>query len=208
MQNSSFKPLICAATQFFIGAICSYLAFRLYVWSIGKTLPVESVLELVQEALLLLTVFVIWQTSRRLPQYRGGLLLVVGFFMALFIRELDAWFDIIVHGFWKYVLLAYLAILGVRVYQAGLKTVIPGITHLIQSRAFPVMLVGVVMILVYSRLFGFKGLWEAMAGADCLHWRSVKTFSEESSELLSYSILFTSVLYYWAGVLGELKRKH
>jgi len=77
------------------------------------------------------------------------------------------------------------------VKAAGLGTVIPGLAHFIGHRAFPIMCAGVAILLVYSRLYGMQTLWLAYAGEACSGLYSVKTLSEESTELLAYMMIFT-----------------
>ena len=50
------------------------------------------------------------------------------------------------------------------------------------------MCAGVAILLVYSRLYGMQTLWLAYAGEACSGLYSVKTLSEESTELLAYEL--------------------
>ena len=118
----------------------------------------------------------------------GGLWLVGGFLVALFIRELDGWIG---HA-WVYCELVWLCGVAWAVKAAGLGTVIPGLAHFIGHRAFPIMCAGVAILLVYSRLYGMQTLWlTPYAGRGLLEpLFEVKTLSEESTELLAYMMIF------------------
>ncbi len=90
---------------------------------------------------------------------------------------------------------------------AGLGTVIPGLAHFIGHRAFPIMCAGVAILLVYSRLYGMQTLWLAYAGEACSGLYSVKTLSEESTELLAYMMIFTSAAFYAGNCLRMRRRR-
>ena len=57
------------------------------------------------------------------------------------------------------------------------------------------MVAGMVLLLAFSRLYGIKELWELYcAGAPI--WKQVKSFAEESIELLGYMFIFSSSVAY------------
>ena len=192
-MNNDFKTIRTGIFQFLFGAVLSIIAFALYVISSYYPMGTESWLEVAQETLLFFSVFFFALAASRSPEYSGGLYLVAGFTAVCFIRELDAPLDILYHGCWKYFVLAYLVFLFQVVRKAGFRTVIPGLVHFIRSRSFMMMLPGVVIILAYSRLFGYKRLWQLYLPT-YVDIGTVKTFCEESVELLGYAIIFGSSL--------------
>ena len=127
----------------------------------------------------------VW-TARREKALAGGLWLVAGFLLTLFIRELDGWMDAISLNFWVYVAIIWLCVVAWLVKDAGVWTVI---------------------LLVYSRLYGKKTLWLAYAGDACQGFYAVKTLSEESTELLAYMMIFTSVVFYAGNCLRMRRRR-
>lgn len=193
-MKDDIKTLAVAVCQFFAGALLSVAAFYLYIYSAEHRLETESLIEIAQETAVGIGAVFMYASARVRRDFAGGLLLIAGFLTALFIRELDAYFDVIVHGFWKYILIIYLCGLALLIVKAGRETILPGLAGFIRSSAFPLMLVGTVMVIVYSRLYGFKGLW-ALYGQGCA-WGDIKSFSEETSELIGYTLMCVSALFY------------
>lgn len=193
-MRDDLKTILGGVAQFIVGILIAAAAVGLYVFSYSHPMPEESWIEVGQETFLLLSAIIMALAARADGRYAGGLWLISGFLTALFIRELDAWFDLIFHGSWKYFLIAYLCVLAFLVKKASLKTVVPGLAHFIRSRAFPLMLVGTVIVLAYSRLYGYKGMWALYAG-DC-SWNGIKTVSEEATELVGYALMFYSAWIY------------
>ena len=69
---------------------------------IGHGVTEHSLTELAQEALILISAILFWVGARQHPTVRSLLVLFAGLFGCMFIRELDALFDKIFHGFWIY----------------------------------------------------------------------------------------------------------
>jgi hypothetical protein len=70
------------------------------------TLGEVSLTECVQQILLGITVIAFYRIRSQRQDLRHSALLIAGFFLVLFIRELDFLFDKIAHGFWVYPALA------------------------------------------------------------------------------------------------------
>ena len=67
------------------------------------------------------------------------------------------------------------------------------------------MLLASPLITWYLRLYGMKGLWELYAMGGCSTWPSIKSFSEESMELVGYTLIFFSGVLYMLDV-AAMKR--
>ena len=184
-MKSEIRTILLGIGQFLFCALLSASAYGLYVLNLRVSVPVESLIELGQDALLLSAAIFTLRTASLEKALSGGLWLVGGFLVALFIRELDGWIG---HA-WVYCELVWLCGVAWAVKAAGLGTVIPGLAHFIGHRAFPIMCAGVAILLVYSRLYGMQTLWLAYAGEACSGLYSVKTLSEESTELLALSLI-------------------
>ncbi|MBS5492370.1 MAG: hypothetical protein KHX35_08385 [Sutterella wadsworthensis] len=204
-MSNDLRVIVRGALQFLLGALVSFGAFKLYVWSAMHPLSPEAWVEVVQESILLFASLAFMVAAVRVREASGGLWLIAGFLMSLFIRELDCWFDYIRHGAWKYVFMLWLAILAWIIATRARDTVISGLAHFIKSRAWYLMLAGVTIVLVYSRLYGMKGLWELYAMGSCSTWPSIKSFSEESMELVGYTLIFFSGVLYMLDV-AAMKR--
>lgn len=193
-MRDDLKTILGGVAQFFVGVAISAAAVGLYLFSFSHEMPHESWIEVGQETLLFAALLLMGFAAKKDARYAGGIWLIAAFLTALFIRELDAWFDDLFHGAWKYILVAYLVWASWKIRRSGFETVIPGIAHFIRSPAFPMMLVGVVIVLAYSRLYGYKGMWALYAG-EC-SWGAIKTLSEEATELVGYAMMFYSSWVY------------
>lgn len=141
----------------------------------------------VAQALMLLTIFALMTVAAfRRPDLRGGLVLIAGFFLDMFIRENDGFLDRIRHGCWIYpaLLAAAVAILIAVRYR---DRVIPAFARLFADRSFPLLPVGMFVVIGFSRIFGMKQIWKVVVGVD--DFRPAKHVAEEGLELLGYSIL-------------------
>jgi hypothetical protein len=113
----------------------------------------------------------------------------------MLIREQDHFLDPISHGCWKWPAFALAAACILHALRRPAET-LSQLARFVRWRWFPILLVGVVIVLAYSRLFGMSMLWHSMLSADC--WRLAKTAMEESSELLGYMlIMFSALLQSW-----------
>lgn len=193
-MRDDLKTILGGVAQFFVGVAISAAAVGLYLFSFSHEMPHESWIEVGQETLPFVALLLMGFAAKKDARYAGGIWLIAAFLTALFIRELDAWFDDLFHGAWKYILVAYLVWASWKIRRSGFATVIPGIAHFIRSPAFPMMLVGVVIVLAYSRLYGYKGMWALYAG-EC-SWGAIKTLSEEATELVGYAMMFYSSWVY------------
>ena len=180
-MKSEIRTILLGIGQFLFCALLSASAYGLYVLNLRVSVPVESLIELGQEALLLSAAIFTLRTASLEKALSGGL--------------------------WLYCELVWLCGVAWAVKAAGLGTVIPGLAHFIGHRAFPIMCAGVAILLVYSRLYGMQTLWLAYAGEACSGLYSVKTLSEESTELLAYMMIFTSAAFYAGNCLRMRRRR-
>ncbi len=197
-MSDDIKTIVIGFVQFLIAAVIGVLAFELYLYSAVKPLTTENWIEVMEEVLLALGSLLFIVSAQRERAWRGAMWLIHGFFTAILIRELDAYFDMIRHGSWKYALIAYLIVLFFVVKRAGFSTIIPGLAAYIRSRSFLMMMPGAAITLSYSRLYGYKGLWMRIMG-DYEHWNAMKTFAEESTEFLGYMLMLGAALYWVFG---------
>ena len=123
-MKSDIRTILLGIGQFLFCALLSGLAYGLYVLNLEVRVPVESVIELGQETLLLASGLLMVWTARRERVLAGGLWLIAGFLLTLFIRELDGWMDDIAPHFWVYVAIIWLCAVAWLVKDAGLRTVI------------------------------------------------------------------------------------
>lgn len=193
-MNSNIKTILTGFAEFFLAAIiaasvigCIYLDVTVH-----RDLSEGSFVEFGQEVLLLTTTVLFGTLAIKTRQ--GGLWLVAGFFGCLFIRELDAYFDEIVHGAWKYFALVVMVLSLFKAWRLGVENTIATLAAFMKSRSFIFIFIGLLIVLAYSRLFGMGELWHAIMGDNYI--RLVKNVVEEGSELWGYALVAWGALNY------------
>ena len=194
-MNENIKTVLAGFSEFFLAAFiaafvvgCIYLDIKIY----GDILE-NSFVELAQELLLLLTTGFFTLSASK--QRSGGLWLVAGFFGCLFIRELDAYFDQIIHGAWKYFALALVVFVFFKAWKLGMENTSRTLANFMKSRSFIFIFIGLLIVLAYSRLFGMGELWHTIMGEKYI--RTVKNVVEEGSELFGYALIFWGATNYF-----------
>ncbi|MEN6459547.1 MAG: hypothetical protein ABFC63_11540 [Thermoguttaceae bacterium] len=156
---------------------------------LGNEVSEYSVTEIAQETLLLLSAILIFVQAWRHPEVRGFLVLVGGIFACMLIRELDFLCDMIHHGFWVYpALLTAAAALACAAVCRG--TVLASLAAYTGTKSCIYMTIGLLIVLVLSRLFGSGHLiWSEFLATD--HCKSLlKTVIQEGLELFGYVFVF------------------
>lgn len=173
-----------------LGVVVLFLIFR---WDASCAHPFveEGPTEIFQSLLLLACSGIYFLEARRDASMRGAMLLAGGFFGCMLIREQDYYFDMLSHGCWKWPAIV-LALLCIGAAARTPRATLAGLAAFVRRRAFPMLLTGVVIVLVYSRLFGMGSLWHTLLPD--VDARAAKNAIEESSELLGYLLIFASTL--------------
>ena len=194
-MTENMKTILAGFTEFIMAALiaASVVGCIYFDVTINKNILEDSFVEFSQEWLLLgtTTLFAMQAIAKR----QGGLWLVAGFFGCLFCRELDAYFDMIVHGAWKYFALVVIAFVFFKAWRLGKENTIATLAAFMKTRAFIFIFIGLLIVLVYSRLFGMGELWHSIM-TDNFN-RTVKNVVEEGSELWGYALVFWGTVKYW-----------
>lgn len=184
-----FKPLLA----FTVLAVLVPFIVKFEVVTLGRKISEVSLTELSQQLFLLFTVIVFVISAKVLPQQRRFYALVAGFFGCMLLREHDYYFDMIQHGFWFYPTLA-LAI-GTAFYSFKNTEFFASSAYQFKaSKAYIYVIIGLGIILVYSRLFGTGSLWKVVMAADYKH--HYKSTIQEGLELFGYAVLFLGSVYH------------
>lgn len=170
---------------------------------LGNTVSEYSVVEVAQLILLVLSIGSFGYLAYRKADDRAFAVLVAAFFATLLVREMDAYFDVIAHGFWKYIASPIALTAIIYAYQRSEKT-LAGMSRFMRSQAGVVMVIGLVILLFYSRLIGMTSLWKGLMGDAYI--RVIKNAVEESAELLGYSLIFAASARYLLHRLRVKKR--
>lgn len=154
-----------------------------YFW-LENSLGEQSITELLQALFLLFSLLCFYQLKRANYLPRAAML-VSGFFAVLLIRELDVYFDIISHGFWIYPALSVAFWCVVYALRKG--KLVEQMSTLLADKNMQTLITFIVLLFVFSRLYGMGDFWEAVMGEHYV--RDIKDISEETIELLCYAFI-------------------
>lgn len=192
MSNShSLSPLLSAVGLFLVvAAICTAVvgiayADMSYLGALHHRSE-ASLVEIAQSVIMIGISVAFFIAAARHSGFRGGFILAGGLFLTMFIRENDGWLDAIRQGFWLPVALVAMAacLAAAWRYRASVRD---GLLFLCDPRTILLAAVAMALLLVFSRLFGCKAIWNA-AGVFQTH-TAVKTIAEETLELLADALL-------------------
>lgn len=158
-----------------------------------------------QETFLLLSSMIFYLSVRYFPKQALVGILFGGFFGMAYIREFDAFLDDnVADGAWQVLvyslatLTAFLAYRERRSFWQQLETIT-------NSRAFGFLISGMLTVFIFSRLYGDHLIWQTTM--EDAYMYIVTRASEESIELLGYSLIFIGALEYILHLKGSMKRK-
>jgi len=146
-----------------------------------------SITEFMQEFLILFAAIIFFKAYLKTKEHKGLYILAAGLFLMMFIREADYYLDQIVHGFWKF---PVILVLLTSIYYARKSNtnILNSILVESKTKEFTIVLIGFLIIVLFSRLFGTSSLWELVVSSEYIH--ITKTVVQEGLELFGYSILF------------------
>ena len=198
MDNPNLKIILAAAGRFFAVvclALLVPLAILIDTHYLGNSVGDASVTEYLQETLLALSAlgFALVAYAKR-PVARGFAILVAGFFAVMLIRELDALFDRVAHGFWLYPALAVTAATLLLAYRHR-QDLLAEMASAAVSRSFIYITIGLAVVLFFSRLFGTGSLWRLVLDG-ATNTALVKTVVQEGLELFGYVLIFVGTAAY------------
>ena len=160
-----------------------------------------SVTEMLQQLLLIVSSGSFVYLARKRNEVKNAAVLISAFFAVLFIREMDFWFDKIAHGAWVF---PAALVAGSAIFYAvkNGKRTIDQLALILASPHMDLLVTGVMLLLVFSRLFGMGSFWHNVMGDDYV--RAVKNIAEEGTELLAYCLIAFASL---KTVLGITRKK-
>ncbi|AXB33791.1 hypothetical protein DSB67_20525 [Vibrio campbellii] len=194
-----YKSMLSALTIVAISILVN-LSIRVDYVLLGSTLGETSVTETLQLIMLAVASWSFFRVSRQESHVSHAAVLISGFFAVLMIREMDYWFDMIHHGSWVFPALAITALACVKAYRGG-KGTVNEMAIILQSPYMKLLIGSVILLLVFSRLYGMGSFWQHVMGEHYV--RDVKNISEEGIELLCYSLIALSAVR----TRRELKRQ-
>lgn len=172
-------------------AICTIPAILIWLDTavFGMDCRETGIVETAQSLVLLTTVTLLSILIKVAKDLRGGLILATGFFSTLLIREQDAFFDVVYHGFWVVPALVVTAVALIYAWRYR-NTIRDGLMDVRNNHHFAALTLGLFLLLGYSRVFGNKMIWKTICTNEFF---SAKHAAEEGTELVAYAIIM-----YWA----------
>jgi|LSQX01.2.fsa_nt_gb uncharacterized membrane protein len=155
---------------------------------IGNRLGERSATEWGQALLLLVSVVLFAYAAHRRAEARGFYMLVAGFFMCCFIRELDLLLDEwLFHGAWAPLAIAVALLVSARALRVW-RTLLPGAVEFVGTQAFIYVQIGLVVVAMLSRSLGSgRQLWFLLGHDDS--YRLCKTVIQEALESFGYLLI-------------------
>lgn len=194
-----YKSMLSALTIIALSILVN-LSIRVDYVLLGSSLGETSVTETLQLIMLAVASWSFFRISKQESHVSHAAILIAGFFAVLMIREMDYWFDMIHHGSWVFPALALTALACAKAYQGG-KGTVNEMATILQSPYMKLLIGSVILLLVFSRLYGMGSFWQHVMGEHYV--RDVKNISEEGMELLCYSLIALSAVR----TRRELKRQ-
>ena len=177
-------------TALFVG-IYAAMAYDALSADFGES----SLTEYTQEILLLLIAIISFYSARQHAAYRTFAVSLGALAVVSLIREFNNY--AYVHLFpyaWQVGVLLVLLPFSVFLYR-NFRRLALEITSTANSYFFPILLIGTLVLHVFSRLYGLHFIWQNLMGDNYMY--AVVRASEESIELLGYSILFIGAVEFY-----------
>lgn len=187
-----------------IGCFFVFVAGIIHVSvALGQMASEGSLIEKMQLLFLAISITTFIIIAWRYSYYQQAASLIAAFLFCLAIRELDGILDIVFHGFWAYP--AWLvAIVSIGMALKKRQKTYHGLLAVVNARSFNVMLIGISILMVFSRLYGMSDLWTPVMGN--MFVTDVKNISEEGIELLAYSLICLASISYWIEITQHHKQ--
>ena len=167
------------------------------------TIPIEAdfelgqanesgAIEMAQESILFITILIGFMSlafTKHFKTFMSALSLFIGMHL---IREFDAWFDDVFPALgWFPFVLVLLFIIIVILFK-NLKFFLNQFKTLSHTLGFGILLISLVNLHVFTRLYGKPSNWDNIMGDKYLY--SVERASEESVELVAYMMILIAVI--------------
>ncbi|MEW6992036.1 hypothetical protein AADZ91_15310 [Colwelliaceae bacterium 6441] len=199
-----FKAL---ALPFFLISILTFGVITLIkvdIFILKNNMSELSLTEIFQQVFLLFSVIIFYWSAIKVKSSHTLFILISAFFGCMFLRELDYYFDKISHGFWLYPTLV-LALSAIFYSFKNSDNIASSASAFKNKQAYFNILIGLVIIMVFSRLFGSGSLWKDVMNDDYQHL--YKTIMQEGLELFGYLFLFIGSCYQYLDVKRFLQKE-
>jgi hypothetical protein len=187
-KRNIYQALITVLTMTVISILVNVSIHLDYVY-LNSSVGEVSITENLQLVMLAISSWCFLNISLKSENVSHAAILISGFFFVMIIREMDFLFDMIHHGFWVFPALGVTVLSCFRACKGG-KNTVNEMASILQLPYMKLLIGSVVLLLVYSRLYGMGSFWQSVMGVHYV--RDVKNISEESMELLCYCLIAMS----------------
>ena len=194
IQARLFCQSLYVTLYFLAASVIPFAALLVDTVYLQNSVGEESVVEYCQDIFLIILSVLFFRQAHRHKEARSGFLLMGFFFLTMLIRETDNIFDMLIyHGSWSLFAapIATFAVVYALLNETG---TLNALTDFTQSKEFYSFIIGLLLVLVISRLIGMSWLWRSIFYY--AYPRIVKNIAEEYTELLGYSIMCFSCIKY------------
>jgi len=150
----------------------------------------DSLTERSQEIALLVSVLLLAFISIKFEAFRYFNSILSLFLFTHLIREFDSILDKVNDGLWQILAFSVVAI-AIIILIKHWKLFWKQVVEIQHQLAFGIFTIGLFTLHVFSRLYGKSDNWENLLGDG--YFRTIKDASEESIELLGYTIILIAV---------------
>ena len=191
-MNTTQKRIVFALAEalfLVLGTLMVSFFLAIDILYFGNDVSEISLTEIAQEVMVFVTAVIFGVSAWSRPESRGFLVLACGFFACIFIRELDALFDVCVcHGFW----IAPAALAGGASLMCAVTcrgTVLEPLVKYIGTKSQIFVLIGLVVLTVLGRFMGSgRAFWRYIMGDS--YTPLFKNVMQEGLELFGYFLIF------------------
>lgn len=167
----------------------------LFVWIditiLKNNLSEYSFTEFAQEFFVFASFLVLFLKASKSLEKKGFFTLLSGLFLVMFVREGDYFLDKIMDGLWQ-ILAISVFLISIYIANKHKHTILPALSYYWNTRGFGYLAIGLLTVLLFSRIFGTGNLWRAILMEN--YTNLFKTAIQEGLELFGYAITFYGVL--------------
>lgn len=154
---------------------------------LGNTIVETGITKSYQILLILLINTFLWKILIIDKKNFNFNILVLGFFIVVFIRELDWLFDNIRHGFWKYMAIT-ISLIFISFSIKARDGFMESLNNFVSSKYYYTFIIGFIILMVFSRLMGTKEFFKFIL-IDKTAIINIKNIIQESLESLGYTVI-------------------
>ncbi|MCP2231514.1 hypothetical protein [Erwinia aphidicola] len=149
----------------------------------------HSITAISHSVFLIINIILLYKIKDNNRDLSGGILLIIGLFAAMFIREnrenIRDLFNGALH--WSWLAIAISVSYLWQAAQQGIRKALRNLVELHRFGDYNYLICGLILVLVWSRLFGNRYLWKGIAN---IHYsEALKNTAEEPTQSLGYLII-------------------